>query len=226
MAHKTRPLAAATAVAAAFSLLATPVAAAELPRPAHAVAFDATALNVQRHDDWDDDWDDDDIDTGDVIAGVAVLGALAAIFWSSGKNRQQEPYRYPDDANYRYPEQQQRSQSGLAGAVDACVAVVERDGNSVGSVESASRDGDGWRVSGSLDDGARYACRVERDGQVSDINIGGYGVNYEEPADEQYGDDYYTTARKQQRDAELEEGVYGDDSGYEYETAEASNFAK
>ena len=48
MALKTHKLAAATAVAAAFSLLAMPVAAVELPRPAAVKAYDGEGLNVER----------------------------------------------------------------------------------------------------------------------------------------------------------------------------------
>jgi hypothetical protein len=79
MALTTNKLAAATAVAAALSMLAAPLAAADFPRPAAVEAYDGNAGNVRNHrdrddwDDYDDDWDDDDdIDTGDVIAGVLV----------------------------------------------------------------------------------------------------------------------------------------------------------
>ena len=75
-------LAAATAVAAAFSLAAMPVAAADLPSPARPDVYDATAENAQGHrhggyhGHYDDDWD---IDTEDVLIGAVVVGALAAI---------------------------------------------------------------------------------------------------------------------------------------------------
>ena len=59
MALKTNKLAAATAVAAALSLLATPVSARDY-------------YGRYRHHD-------NGIDTGDVIAGVVLLGAIAAI---------------------------------------------------------------------------------------------------------------------------------------------------
>ena len=74
----------ATAVAAAFSLLATPAAAVELPRPVAVQAHDGDALNPERHRRWRRDRDD--IDAGDVVAGVVILGAIAAIA-GAAKNR-------------------------------------------------------------------------------------------------------------------------------------------
>ena len=75
-----------------------------------------------------------------------------------------------------------------------------------------------------LTNGTSYSCRVDNEGYVSDVDIGGYRADYDAPADEQYGDDYYTAARKQQRDDELEEGVYGDEDGYQ--SAEAPDYTE
>ena len=226
MALKTK-LAAATAVAAAFSLLAAPAEAVDLPKPRSAQVFDADALNAQNHRDWDDDWDDDDIDTGDVIAGVAVLGAIAAIFATSHRQNQQQqrypvPEHYPDDAGYRAPVPRDRYESGsISGAVDACVNEVERRGDRIGSVDSANRDGEGWYVSGNLEGGSMYWCRLDSTGRVSEV--GGSGIGYADPADDQqYDDDYYARAREDQLSEQSQESYPGDDG--RYQTAQAPDF--
>ncbi|HYD25894.1 MAG TPA: hypothetical protein VEB68_13975 [Croceibacterium sp.] len=203
MALKTSTLARATAVAAAFSLLATPVAAAELPRPAQAKAYDSTGENVQRHRNrrWRDR---NDIDAGDVIAGVLVLGTIAAIAGAAKKDRQERyPERYPlpdDGAGYQTPGQYDRNRSqGMDRAVDMCVDEIERGADRVASVDGATRDRDGWRVSGELDTGAAYSCRIGNDGRISDIDVSGaYDAGYSEPSDGQWNDDDYARAREAQ----------------------------
>ena len=95
MALTTHKLAAATAVAAAFSMLAAPAAAIDLPRPVAAQAYDGDALNAERHRRWRRDRND--IDAGDVVAGVVILGAIAAIAGAAKNRRDRGPYeeRYP-----------------------------------------------------------------------------------------------------------------------------------
>ena len=126
----TSKLAAATAIAAAFSLAATPVAAAQLPRvPDQAMPQDPDALNVEGHGHhgghyghggWHgDDWH---VDGGDVLAGVLILGGLAAISAIAGSHHHADPYPvpapYPDaplppqDSGYQAPP---REGPGLAG---------------------------------------------------------------------------------------------------------------
>lgn len=192
-------LAAATAVAAAFSLAATPAAAVELPRLAGQQVAKAGTLDAENrghrghrgHRDWDDD-----IDAGDVLAGILILGGIAAIASAAGKNREQsypEPEAYPDDAGYQAPAAGGYN-GGMAQAVDSCVAELEQSGERIATVDSASRDADGWRVSGELDGGAGYWCRIDNAGRIS--GVGGSGSAYAEPvADGQYDDDYYARAR-------------------------------
>ena len=206
MARAIKKLAAATAVAAALSLCAVPVAA------------------EARDHHWHHD--DDDIDSGDVIAGVAVLGAIAAIFASSSHRNQQqrypEPVPYPDNAGYQAPLPRDRYEAGtISGAVDACVNEVERRGDRIGSVDSANRDGEGWYVSGNLEGGSMYWCRLDSAGRVSEV--GGSGIGYADPADDQqYDDDYYARAREDQISQQSEES-YPDDDG-RYQTAQAPDF--
>lgn len=200
MALKTRKFAAASAVAAAFSLLAAPVAAVDLPRPAAAKAYDGDALNAER--DRRRRWNrGNDIDAGDVIAGVLILGAIAAIS-GAGKNRDRERYeeRYPlpnEDAGYRTPAPYERSDSrGIDRAVDICVGEVERGSERVGSVDAATRAAEGWRVSGELESGAPYSCSIGNDGQIGEVFVGDPGQASASPEDGQWDDDgRYETAR-------------------------------
>ncbi len=225
MALNTNKLAAATAVAAAFSLLATPAAAVDLPRPVAAQAYDGDALNAERHRRWRRDRDD--IDAGDVVAGVVILGAIAAIA-GAAKNRNRERYeeRYPrpdEDYGYRTPGEYERSDSrGIDRAVDMCVGEVERGSERVGSVDSATRSAEGWHVSGELENGTAYSCTIGNDGRISDVSVGSYGYGSapaEAVEDGEYDDDYYSRARENQRSAEpVDDG--------RYETAQAPDFAQ
>ena len=212
-------LAAATAVAAAFSLAAAPAAAVELPRVAgQGQPWDADALDVEghgrhgHHDGWghDDDWD---IDGDDVLAGVLILGGIAAIsaIANSGKRHEtvyqdREPYPEPE-ADYQTPARDDRYRGGgMAEAVDTCVAEVEAGRGAVSSVDRASRSGEGWYVAGELDGGTPYTCWIDGDGRVTDIEAGDLGASYEAPADETA----YDTVQKQAVD-----GAPGEDGRYE-----------
>ena len=204
----THKLAAATTVAAAFCLAATPAWAVELPRVAgQGQAWDAHALDAEghghrggHHGGWghDDDWD---IDGDDVLAGVLILGGIAAIsaIANSGKHRTEPVYREPEpgsypepDAGYQAPPRTDSYRSGgMAEAVDVCVAEVEASRGAVGSVDRASRSGEGWYVAGELDGGAPFACWLDGSGQVTNIRAGDADASYEatdEPAAEQAGD--------------------------------------
>lgn len=192
MALKTNKLAAATAVAAAFSLLATPAVAAELPRPVAAKAFDGDALNAERHRRR---WyrDRDDIDAGDVVAGVVILGAIAAIAGAAKRNREERyPTEYPypdrddDGVRYRSPvDDDQFGSRGLDRAVDMCVAEVERNHPPVANVDSVSRLSEGWRVSGELQQGTPFECSIGNDGRISSIFVGDEGASYDSAVEDE-----------------------------------------
>jgi len=208
----------ATAVAAVISLLATPAGAVDLPKPTAVQAHDADALNAERHRRWRRDRND--IDTGDVVAGVVILGAIAAIAGAAKNRRERERYEgpYPQPGgDYGY----QRSDGrGIDRAVDMCVGEVERGRERVGSVDSATRSGDGWHVSGELESGSAYSCTIDNDGRVSDVNLGSYGYGTapaEAVPDGEWSDDDYAKARVEQGDP------YEGDDG-RYETAQAPDF--
>ena len=195
-------LAAATAIAAACSLAALPAAAAQLPRvPGQAMPQDPDALNVEghghggyhgghygHHDDWH-------IDGDDVLTGVLILGGLAAIAGIAGSHQHTQPYPvpapYPDapppppqDSGYQTPPPSQNYRAGgMAQAVDVCVSEVESSRGAVGSVDRASRSGEGWYVAGQLDGGGPFACWLDADGRVTNIRAGGDGASNESPDD-------------------------------------------
>jgi len=156
-------------------MTAAPLAAAELPHQVRiapaaydAQAEDANGYRRYRHSR-------NHVSTGDVIAGVAVIGVLAAIAGSVSNDNDRarsrpEPYREP----YREPQRQSRSWNGngIDGAVDMCVSQVERGRDRVGSVDNASRDASGWNVSGSLDNGEYFTCRIDNEGRIRAIDMG------------------------------------------------------
>ena len=131
MALITHKLAAATAVAAAFSMVAAPAAAVELPRLAGQQTVKAGSLDVEnrRQRGYRGYRHRDRVDAGDVIAGVLILGGIAAIASAAGKQR--EDRRYPaqqsrdwdDDAGYTAPASGDRfGGGGIGRAVEKCVA--------------------------------------------------------------------------------------------------------
>lgn len=149
--------AAATALVAAFSLAATPVSA----RGGH---------------HWHR-WHRDRVDSGDVLAGVLILGGIAAIASAANKQDRQdrEPPPPPPVPNDRqgYGYDGSERDTGLDRAADMCANAVERGRNSVDFVDNVTRDRDGWSVSGALVNGNGFSCRIGNDGQVSNVNVGG-----------------------------------------------------
>lgn len=213
MALRTNTFAASTAIAAAFSLLATPAAAIDLPKPLAVEVFNDDGWNAER--DRRRRWDRgryrhrNSIDAGDVVAGVLVIGAIAAIAGATKDRRERYEERYPDDDGYRsrtsgvYDRSDGRGiDSAVDSAVDSCVSEAERGAERVGSVDSAVRTPDGWRVSGELDNGAAWSCAIDNDGRISDMNLGTYGYGTAPAAraeDAQWSDEAYRRARENQR---------------------------
>jgi hypothetical protein len=134
-----------------------------------------------------------DVDTGDVLAGLAIFGGIAAIAAAASSshknsqartddrdrdypdNRYQEvpPQRYDDqsyDGQRRDPGSYAPSGMSVDGAVDACVGAVEQGRRSVDGIESVNREGDGWRVQGRDRNGRDFACSVDRDGRIRGVS--------------------------------------------------------
>lgn len=216
------------AALAATSMTAIPAVAAELPQTsasatsAPAIAYDGDAENMQNHRYRRNRRG---VNGGDVIAGVLVLGAIAAIASSSSNNRDsnrtREPYR-TNDVRYRQTQRRDSgwSSNGIDRAVEMCVDQVERGRDRVDSVDNAARDSSGWRVSGSLDSGDYFSCQIDNEGRIRSIDLGDqYSGAYQSDAgsssDRQWTDDDYASARATTRDREYG-GDTGDTATYDY----------
>lgn len=218
MAFTYSKLAASAAGLAALSMAVAPAVAAELPvagTMAAADAYDSSAETVEqyryRHRDRG-------IDAGDVIAGVAVLGAIAAIA-SSSRNRgttSRDNVRYRDN-DYRYGERRSDRYSygrtsgqetrGIDRAVEMCVDAIERDQrDEVADVNRAERNAGGWYVGGQMQRGQGFSCRIDNDGRIRSADVdGGYSARNQGNDDYRYddyrNDDYrYEGAANGQRD--------------------------
>lgn len=117
-----------------------------------------------------------DVDAGDVILGIGLIAAIAAVADSAGKNRRSEPRR-DDEPRYRdydrepAPAPAYNSGQDVGSAVGVCTDAAERAANGrVDEIGSVTREGSGWRVTGDIgNDG--FTCTVI-DGRVTDIRIG------------------------------------------------------
>ncbi|WP_321324828.1 hypothetical protein [uncultured Parasphingorhabdus sp.] len=124
---------------------------------------------------------------GEVIAGVAIIGAIAAIASSSNKDRYYRDTDYRGDryANNRYRQINQRQ------AVNRCVRAAEngatyRGRASVTDIRDVDRTRNGYRVKGKIlveqnrgrynrngySDSGKFTCYVEGN-RVSDIRYSG-----------------------------------------------------
>lgn len=198
------------AFAAAISLIATPVAAAELPYASRsaAVGYQSDVAHYDRRDRDRDRGryrDRDGIDGGDILAGVLVLGAIAAIASSSKKPKNEPEYRYPDQREPLPRESQgyrsgdfDAGSSGMSRAVDMCVDQIELGDEQVSGVDAASRTAEGWQVSGALETGAGFTCKIDNAGRIRslEIDLAYLGSASAAGDGQQLGDDVYARARQ------------------------------
>lgn len=129
----------------------------------------------------------DRVDAGDVIAGILIIGGIAAVASAASKaskNRRADDYRYPEDRDYRgedYRGQEYRGDdyrgSAYSGdmndAVNRCIDEVNRGRSRVESVDGAERDADGWRVRGRVGSDNRFTCAIDGDGRIRQVSIDG-----------------------------------------------------
>lgn len=152
----------------------------------------------------------DRVDAGDVIAGIAIIGGIAAIASAidSKNKRDRGEDRYEDT---RYDAPRQFRSGSLDQAVNSCTRTIERDMR-VDAIDNVSRIGDGWEVRGRLFNGNEFACSVSGNGRIDRIDYGGgfrdsaagessgaYGAGA--AADAQLPDDAYAQARAAQAGA-------------------------
>lgn len=115
------------------------------------------------------------IDGGDVLAGLLIIGGIAAVATAASnaerkrRAREEDGYRYrPEDRrrdDWRNGNQPGRAVGNLNDAVDACAAEAQRSGD-IEDVYEATRSGNGYRVSGMLRSGDRFSCDVSGEGGV------------------------------------------------------------
>lgn len=149
------------------------------------------------------------IDGGDVLAGVLILGGIAAIASAASnsndrryENRRYDDRRYRDRRDVRYDDRRVRTRNtgaGLDNAVDQCLAEIQRDVR-VENVSSATRAASGWIVSGRLFNGSGFTCTIDKSGRISGIDYSGFsavgGAGYGQ-RDGQWSNDRYADARAQ-----------------------------
>jgi hypothetical protein len=195
--------ASAAALAATASMVAAPLAAADLPRvSSHAAiatpgVFDANSANASDHHRWRHR---DRVDAGDVVAGVAVVGVLAALASAVSKQSKRdrartEGYPYPERPyDYRAPTGLRYGDSGgIDRAIDTCAHDVERNG-AIDTIDTVERTGTGWRVAGRTRGGSPFNCSIGNDGRIEGVDSGRSGA----AQDQQWGDERYAAAREAQ----------------------------
>ncbi|MFM5924381.1 MAG: hypothetical protein ACKOPG_09365 [Novosphingobium sp.] len=127
------------------------------------------------------------VDAGDVIAGILIIGGIAAIASaasSNSKNKRYERRDYPqrnDDYGRDYSRESSRddrpewqgSASDINGAISRCLDSVSRGSGRGEQVDRVERDGDGWRVAGRNGQGESFVCSVDRDGRIRNVDVAG-----------------------------------------------------
>lgn len=217
-------LAAVSGALAIATLTAAPAAAAEIPAAAPTVHSempqfggfnieDMTAERYRRYRYRGYRHRRHRVDAGDVLAGVLIIGGIAAIASAASNSERRnrtERYRdYREDRNdYRRDRDDRResrrssgSGRGIDGAVDQCLAEIERDVR-VNEVESVDRNGEGWRVTGTIFNGDRFTCTIGSDGRIENVNYGDSFAAQDRPGtrqsrqvrDNQHSDDRYRAA--------------------------------
>lgn len=209
-----RKFTASLAFAAALSTSLSPAFAADIAvgsaRVAYAPAtvFQSNDVNADRYR-WDRHryrhYRHRGPSAGDVLAGVLIIGGIAAIASAATReSRERADYRYRDyrsypqpNADYRAPRRESRYDArGIDNAVNMCVAEIERDVR-VASVDGVDRTGAGWLVTGSVYDGDGFTCSIGNDGRIENVSYGQRSVGYDAPAadDRQWDEDTYLAAR-------------------------------
>ena len=111
----------------------------------------------------------DGISAGEVIAGAVILGGIAAVASSIGKDRDRYRTDYRYDRGYR--DNYYRSRGNPRSAVQQCVAAATQNAQRYGyrgvrvtEIRDVDDTRRGWRVKGriAVNDGSRYGYRDRR----------------------------------------------------------------
>ena len=169
------------AMLAALSLSATPAFAVELPIIASDAPAHVSPAISSYHGGWG--WGRHHryrhrgrTSAGDVLAGVLILGTIAAVANAASRAERARSYPYPN----RYPEPYRdwrrdprpNGLRGVEGAADLCLREIERHAR-VEEVARVERSASGWLVTGDMADGASFTCSIGADGRIDRIEIGG-----------------------------------------------------
>jgi len=227
MVFSTSRFASLSAMAAALAMSVTPAAAMPLAGPSQSVSVPAAgSWSVESETAHRSRWGGHrsyrgwgrhhhgGIDGGDILAGVLIIGGIAAIASAAGKANRERDSRYPDerdgdyrnrddrDDGWRYRDDDRRGSGfesrGMDRAADICVREVERQAP-VDEVNGVNRTGGGWRVRGRLENGRDFTCSIGNDGRVEAVDLDASVASGS--AAGQWDDDAYARARAA-RDAE------------------------
>lgn len=235
MARLVSRFASAAALLSALSMMAAPASAAAIPHSIAALpgqdawhGWDIGQETANNHrDDRRYRRHGGGIGTGDLIAGVLVIGGIAAIASAANSNRRDRDNRDDRRPEYRSPDSRDRTYDyrgdregderytvggGIDQAVEICVREVERD-DEVDRVENVSRTAEGWRVEGDLRNGHGFTCEIDRNGRVQDVDVEADVASN----DRQWQEGDYARARERgdgrDEDGRYRTGEVGDFSG-------------
>ena len=161
-----------------------------------ALAMTATPALARGHGGWHGGYGHrhhhhgDGIDGGDLLAGLLIVGGVAAIATAASNSardrdasRNRDGGRYEDEgAGYdrgrdAAPTGAQDQASGhFDDAVGVCSDEIERGDRHVDTVDTVTRSADRYSVSGRLTDGRGFACSVDDSWQVRSVAVDGHGV--------------------------------------------------
>ncbi len=130
----------------------------------------------------------DRVDGGDILAGILIIGGIAAIASAASKaskqRQQQDDYREPlprdRDEAPRYGNDEDRPEwregTGIDSAINRCIDEVNRGKTRVGEVDSVNRDNGGWRITGTTTGNGNFSCTIDRDGRIRNLNVDGQAI--------------------------------------------------
>lgn len=196
MTKMTKFSALAASTALVFAGFSPAMAAPMHPGSAVSTPIDAGALGWNADSDKAEGWRGyrghrgrhrDRIDGGDILAGILVIGGIAAIASAASKNNRDRRYedrdyrsenrRYDDRrADTREESRNDRGTGGMESAISVCSNAAERQAGRdarVSAIESVARDGEGWRVEGELSnsDQRTFLCG-STEGRVDFVQLG------------------------------------------------------